>query len=138
MTWTITDRFRSGRSTPQGCCRSTRLLSATDDYCIEPYALYDVTVMLVCSHNVLSVSFFLFLCQAFKCHFEQQELSNSTCLSTELHKHCFAVLNTQCHTQSFNGSLSGTTQVGQYQKKHSLTHTHRDHQTSFINFLRLL
>jgi len=42
------------------------------------------------------------------------------------------------HTQPFNGLLSWTTQVGQYQKKHSPTPTHPDHQTSFINFLHLL
>ena len=41
----------------------------------------------------------------------------------------------QKHTHNH---LSGTTQVGQYQKKHSPTHTHPDHQTSFINFLHLL
>jgi len=28
--------------------------------------------------------------------------------------------------------------VGRYQKKHSPTHTHPDHRTSFINFLHLL
>jgi len=33
---------------------------------------------------------------------------------------------------------SGTTRVGQYQKKHSPTHTHPDHQTSSVNFLHLL
>ena len=42
------------------------------------------------------------------------------------------------HTQLLNGFLSGTTRVGRYQKKHSPTHTHPDHQTSFINFLHLL
>ena len=42
------------------------------------------------------------------------------------------------HTEPFNGPLSGTTQVDRYQKKHSPTHTHPDHQTSFINFLCLL
>jgi len=31
-----------------------------------------------------------------------------------------------------------TTRVGQFQKKHSPTHTHPDHRTSFINFLHLL
>jgi len=30
---------------------------------------------------------------------------------------------THTHTQSFNGPLSGTTQVSQYQKKHSTTQT---------------
>ena len=42
------------------------------------------------------------------------------------------------HTQPFNSLWSGTTRVGWYQKKHSPTHTHPDHQTSFINFLHLL
>ena len=42
------------------------------------------------------------------------------------------------HTQLSNGLWSGTTQVGQYQMKHSPTHTHPDHRTSFINFLHLL
>ena len=41
------------------------------------------------------------------------------------------------HTQPFNGLLSGTTQVGWYQKKRSPTHTHPDHRTSFIIFLHL-
>jgi len=45
---------------------------------------------------------------------------------------------THTQTQLFNGLLSGTTQVGRYQKKHSNTHTHPDHQTSFVNFLHLL
>ena len=39
------------------------------------------------------------------------------------------------HTQLFNGPLSRTTHVSQYQKKHSPTHTHPVHQTYFINFL---
>ena len=42
------------------------------------------------------------------------------------------------HTQPFNAPSFGTTQVAWYQKKHSPTHTHPDHQTSFINFLHLL
>ena len=41
------------------------------------------------------------------------------------------------HTQPFNGLLSGTTRVCRYQKKHSPTHTHPDHRTSFIIFLHL-
>ena len=44
------------------------------------------------------------------------------------------VSNTHTHTQPFNGLLSGTTRVGRYQKKHSPTHTHPDHRTSFIIF----
>ena len=39
--------------------------------------------------------------------------------------------------QPFNGRLSGTTRVGRYQKKHSLTHTHPGQRTSFITFLHL-
>ena len=43
------------------------------------------------------------------------------------------------HAQPFNGLWSGTTRVGRVpHKKHSPTHTHPDHQTSFINFLHLL
>ena len=42
------------------------------------------------------------------------------------------------HTQPCNGPWSGNNRVGQYQKKHSPTHTHPVHQTSFINLLHLL
>jgi len=35
-------------------------------------------------------------------------------------------------------TLSGTTRVSQYQKKHSPTHTYRDHQSSLICFLHLI
>ena len=45
--------------------------------------------------------------------------------------------NYDTHTQPFNSLLSGTTWVGRYQKKHSLTHTHPDHRTSFIILLHL-
>ena len=45
--------------------------------------------------------------------------------------------HTHTHTQPFNGPWSRTTRVGQYQKKHSPTHTHPDHRTSFIIFLHL-
>ena len=44
---------------------------------------------------------------------------------------------TATHTQPFNGPWFGTTRVGRYQKKHSPTHTHPDHRTSFIIFLLL-
>jgi len=40
--------------------------------------------------------------------------------------------------QPFYGPFSGTTQVSQYQKKHSPTHTCTDHQPSFISFFHLL
>ena len=47
---------------------------------------------------------------------------------------------THIHTQPFYGSLdfSRTTRVSLYQKKHSLTHTYPDHQSSFICYLHLL
>ena len=48
-----------------------------------------------------------------------------------------ATLSSNTHTQSLNGNLSGSTWVGRYQKKHSPTHTHPDHRTSFIIFLHL-
>jgi len=48
------------------------------------------------------------------------------------------VRTTQTHTQPFNSPWSGTTRVGRYQNKHSPSHTHPDHRTSFINFLHLL
>jgi len=41
-------------------------------------------------------------------------------------------------TLPFNGRWSGTTRVGRYQKKHSPTHIHPGHRTSFIHFLHLL
>jgi len=47
-------------------------------------------------------------------------------------------IHTHTHTQLLNGRLCRTTRVGQYQKKHSPTHTHPDHRTSSINFLHLL
>ena len=51
--------------------------------------------------------------------------------------HCDWLGSSHTHTQPFNGLLSGTTRVGRYQKKHSPTHTHPDHRTSFIIFLHL-
>ena len=63
-------------------------------------------------------------------------------LSLQQHEHdSYYVVNKvngkYTHTQPFKGLWSGTTQVGQYQKKHSPTHTHPDHQISFIPFLHL-
>ena len=58
------------------------------------------------------------------------------CLLLHLNPDWFHLTHT--HTQPFNGLWSGTTRVGQYQKKHSPTHTHPGHWTSFINFLHLL
>jgi len=51
-------------------------------------------------------------------------------------KHTHTITHT--HTQPFNGPLSRTTRVARYQKKHSPTHTHPDHQKSSINFVHLL
>ena len=41
VTWTTTDRFRSGRLIRRDCFRSTRLLNRTDDYYTVPSAQYD-------------------------------------------------------------------------------------------------
>ena len=57
---------------------------------------------------------------------------------THARTHARTHTHTHTHTQRFNGPLSGTTWVGQYEKKHSPTQTHPVHQTSFINFLHLL
>ena len=54
------------------------------------------------------------------------------------HKRGNVLCSEHSHNCFFNGPLSGTTWVGQYQKKHSPTHTHSDHRTSFINFLHLV
>ena len=43
----------------------------------------------------------------------------------------------QQQQRPFNGLWSGTTRVGQYQKKHSPTHTHLDQRASFITFLHV-
>jgi len=51
-----------------------------------------------------------------------------------LHTHT----HTHTQTQPFNDLWSMTLRVGRYHKKHSPTHTHPDHWTSFINFLHLL
>ena len=78
----------------------------------------------------------------------KQQRSFCTCKSTRmltsLHKRSHTMpattdqqFLTHRHTQTFNGLLSETTRVGQYQKKHSPTHTHPDHRTSFIIFLHL-
>ena len=65
---------------------------------------------------------------------------NFTLSRLKSHTHTHTHTHTCTHTtaQPFNGRWSRTTRVGRYQKKHSPTHTHPDHQTSFINFLHLL
>jgi len=85
------------------------------------------------------------------CHSEKKiKLSLSygvfsgTCRTFEFHTVKTQEPHTHTHThrhttaQPFNGRWSRTTRIGRYQKKHSPTHTHPDHQTSFINFLHLL
>ena len=60
-------------------------------------------------------------------------------MSTKVHRLLLSTVMkiTHTHTQPFNGLLSGTIRVSRYQKKHSPTHTHPDHRTSFITFLHL-
>jgi len=48
---------------------------------------------------------------------------------------CWVCTNTQ---QLFYGTLSGTSQVSQYQKKHSPTLTYHDHQQSFISLIAII
>jgi len=71
----------------------------------------------------------------------QKRLSGSICMHRTLcttYASCIIYSGASTHTQPFNGLWPGTTRVGQYQKKHSPTHTHPGHRTSFINFLHLL
>ena len=65
------------------------------------------------------------------------EIHQTTALRTEVTPPQPCPLHTHTQRELFNGLLSGTTRVGQYQKKHSPTHTHPDHRTSFIIFLHL-
>jgi len=68
---------------------------------------------------------------------EPSEVTASVSADAEVNSiRCHALIHT--HTQLFNGPLSGTTQVGWYQKKHSHTDTHPVRHISFINFLHLL
>ena len=61
------------------------------------------------------------------------------CVCSRKDDQCFIVYKVKhTHAQLFNGLWSRTTRVVRYQKKHSPTHTHPDHRTSFINFLHLL
>jgi len=56
-----------------------------------------------------------------------------TCKHTHTHTH---IHTHNCFTARW--ILSGTTQVSQYKKKHSPTHTYPYHQSSFICFVHLL
>jgi len=53
-------------------------------------------------------------------------------LSNHYNYCCFQFTHT--HNCLMDGPLSGTTQVGRYQKKHSPTHTSAYHQSSFLCF----
>jgi len=64
---------------------------------------------------------------------------------SEADKHTHITTTTILHTHAHSHNhftalwiLSGTTQVSQYQKKHSPTHTYRGHQSSLICFIHLL
>jgi len=50
----------------------------------------------------------------------------------------YCALAKHVHTHTHNCSTTQDYQGGRYQKIHSHTHIHPDHQTSFINFLHLL
>jgi len=67
-----------------------------------------------------------------KCRSHAASLSYDQWPLQDAHTH------TRTHTQPLNGLWSGTTWVSRFQKKHSPTHTHPDHRTSFTNFLHLL
>jgi len=69
-----------------------------------------------------------------------QSVHGLTCRWTDNCAGVIGMFSVLCHThtQPFNGLKSGTIRVGRFQKKHSPTHTHPDHQKSFINFLHLL
>jgi len=58
--------------------------------------------------------------------------SNSCCCSSSYWHYCFKLTIHNCFTAFW--ILSGTTQVSQYQKKHSPTHTYHGHQSSLICF----
>ena len=57
------------------------------------------------------------------------------CVDTETHVWPFALSEpvTYTHTHPFNGALSGTTQVSQYQKKPSPTHTRPEYDSTMTH-----
>ena len=61
--------------------------------------------------------------------------AGSTYMQIDLYVHTYGMYNKQ-QQQPFYGPLSGTTQVSQYQKKHSLTR-HPDHHPISISFFHL-
>ena len=71
------------------------------------------------------------------CGQQLHQLDNMQTICTSLQTDNHASTPPHTHTQLFNGLLSVTTRAGRYQKKHSPTHTHPDHRTSFISFLHL-
>ena len=61
----------------------------------------------------------------------------NTCIVFHINLRTFAI-NYYCNHFTAFWTLSGTTRVSRYQKKHSPTHTYRGHQLSLICFLHLL
>ena len=70
-------------------------------------------------------------------HQSYSALSQCRFLDRVKYLHAFRV-KSHTHIRPFNGPWSKTTRVGRYQKKHSPTHTHPDHWSSFINLLHIL
>ena len=70
-------------------------------------------------------------------HQSYSALSQCRFLDRVKYLHAFRV-KSHTHIRPFNGPWSKTTRVGRYQQKHSPTHTHPDHWSSFINLLHLL
>ena len=64
-------------------------------------------------------------------------IHNSLSLSVASFAAILSEQQQQQQQQPFNVLWSGTTRVGQYQKKHSPTHTHPDQRASFITFLHV-
>jgi len=81
------------------------------------------------------LTFFVFF-HNFETFFDFKKFSPAFCLHPLITTATTSI--THMNTHPYNGHLSGTTWVGRYQNKHSPTHTHPVHQTSFINFLHLL
>ena len=76
-----------------------------------------------------------------QCHKKAHQLELQFSINFMLETHTQKAAATSwlnVHTHPLSGVLSRTIPVGRYQKKHSPTHSHPDHQTSFINFLPLL
>jgi len=67
-----------------------------------------IVSMTVSEHDVLLLSHSAF--------FSSQQLMNTAAVESLLFRHLSLIYNTHTHTHPFNGPLSRTTQVSQYQK----------------------